>query len=105
MNGLAGVPRLMTNKNSDLLSGLAACVWSESRRRISLALNLLMLTVPLHLMSVYDRVLTSRSEETLLMLSLVAVGALAGICILDAVRQLVLTRAGVRLETGLGVRC
>jgi ATP-binding cassette subfamily C protein len=68
----------------------------------SLALNLLMLTVPLYMMSVYDRVLTSRSEETLLMLSLVAIGALAAVGILEAVRQLVLTRTGARLETGLG---
>lgn len=68
----------------------------------SLALNLLMLTVPLYMMTVYDRVLTSRSEETLLMLTILAIGALAAIAVLEAVRQMLLTRIGARLETGLG---
>ncbi len=70
----------------------------------SLALNLLMLTVPLYMMTVYDRVLTSRSEETLLMLSILAIGALTAIAVLETVRQLVLTRTGARLETVLGGR-
>ena len=68
----------------------------------SLALNLLMLTVPLYMTSVYDRVLSSRSAETLLMLTLVAVGALALTGVLDTVRQVILTRAGARLEVDLG---
>lgn len=68
----------------------------------SLALNLLMLTLPLYMMTVYDRVLTSRSQETLLMLSILAIGALAAIAVLEVVRQLVLTRTGARLETALG---
>ncbi|SOE17222.1 ATP-binding cassette subfamily C protein [Hoeflea halophila] len=68
----------------------------------SLALNLLMLTIPLYMMTVYDRVLTSRSEETLLMLSILAVAALVAIGLLEAVRQLVLTRVAARLQTSLG---
>lgn len=68
----------------------------------SLALNLLMLTVPLYMTSVYDRVLSSRSTETLLVLTIAALGALAMVGLLDAVRQMVLTRAGARLETELG---
>ncbi|ESR23069.1 type I secretion system permease/ATPase [Lutibaculum baratangense] len=70
----------------------------------SLALNLLMLTVPLYMTSVYDRVLSSRSGETLLMLTLVAVGALALAGLLEAVRQIVLMRTGARLEAALGER-
>jgi ATP-binding cassette subfamily C protein len=96
------MPKLMTNKNTDRLSGRTACGRGlVAAGGFSLALNLLMPTVPLYMMSVYDRVLASRSEETLLLLSLVAIGALAAIGILDAVRQLVLTWAGLRLETGL----
>lgn len=68
----------------------------------SLALNLLMLTVPLYMTSVYDRVLSSRSAETLLMLTLVAVGALLLVGVLEAVRQVVLTRLGARLEAQWG---
>ncbi len=70
----------------------------------SLGLNLLMLTIPLYMLSVYDRVLSSHSQETLLMLTLIAVGALALGGALEAVRQIVLMRAGARLETALGGR-
>jgi ATP-binding cassette subfamily C protein len=99
------MPKVMTNKNTDLLCGLTACGRGLiAAGAFSLALNLLMLTVPLYMMTVYDRVLTSRSEETLLMLSILAIGALAAIAVLETVRQLVLTRSGARLETGLGGR-
>ena len=68
----------------------------------SLALNLLMLTVPLYMTSVYDRVLSSRSTETLLMLTVVAVGALVLTSVLDTTRQIMTTRVGARLEAELG---
>jgi len=48
--------------------------------------NALMLTVPLFTMQVYDRVMSSRSTDTLLMLSLVACGALVLYAVLDYVR-------------------
>lgn len=70
----------------------------------SLALNMLMLTVPLYMMQVYDRVLSSRSGETLLMLTLIALAALALIGLLESMRYILLTRAGARLETGVGDR-
>lgn len=68
----------------------------------SLALNVLVLTVPLYMTAVYDRVLASRSVETLLMLSIVAIGALLLAGLLETVRQIILTRAGARLEVDLG---
>ena len=68
----------------------------------SLALNLLILTVPLYMTAVYDRVLSSRSLETLMMISAVAVGALVLTGFLESVRQVVLTRAGARFEADLG---
>jgi len=68
----------------------------------SVALNLLMLTVPLYMTSVYDRVLSSRSTETLVMLTVVAVGALLLTSVLDTTRQIMLTRVGARLEAELG---
>ncbi|WP_088347609.1 MULTISPECIES: type I secretion system permease/ATPase [Rhodomicrobium] len=93
------------HRDDSIRSGLLAC-----RRGLliafgfSLALNLLMLTVPLYMISVYDRVLSSRSEETLLMLTIVAVGAIAAAALLDGVRQMILNRTGARLETALGGR-
>jgi PrtD family type I secretion system ABC transporter len=61
-------------------------------------INLLMLTVPLYMLQVFDRVLTSRSHDTLLMLSLVACGALAVYMLLDALRARLLFAAGVALD-------
>ena len=68
----------------------------------SLCVNLLMLTVPLYMLQVFDRVLSSRSEETLIMLSIVAGGAFLTLAILEAVRARVLLRVGTRLDTVLG---
>ncbi|MDJ1157716.1 type I secretion system permease/ATPase [Chelatococcus sp. SYSU_G07232] len=68
----------------------------------SIAINLLMLTVPLYLFQISDRVLTSRSTDTLLMLSLIAVGALTLLCVLDALRRFVLTRVAMQTEALLG---
>jgi PrtD family type I secretion system ABC transporter len=92
-----------TISSASIGSAFSACgrgLWAAGL--FSLALNVLMLTVPLYMTSVYDRVLSSRSPETLLMLTIVAVGALAIVGVLEIVRQMVLTRTGARLETELG---
>ena len=62
----------------------------------SLAINLLMLTAPLYMLQVFDRVLTSRSADTLLYLTLVAGFAFCIFWGLDLVRgRLMLTIFGV----------
>ncbi|MBP2230850.1 ATP-binding cassette subfamily C protein [Azospirillum agricola] len=53
---------------------------------LSLFVNILMLVVPLYTMQVYDRVMSSRSLETLAMLAVIAVGALALYGVLDFIR-------------------
>ncbi len=68
----------------------------------SLIVNLLMLTVPLYMLQVFDRVLSSRSEETLIMLTIVAAGAFVLLAAIDIVRSRVLLRASTRLELELG---
>lgn len=68
----------------------------------SLAVNVLLLAVPLYLLQVSDRVLASRSLDTLVMLTIVAVGAIGLLSVLDAFRRAILTRAALRLETDLG---
>lgn len=67
----------------------------------SLCINLLMLTSPLYMLQVYDRVLVSRSVDTLVLLSIVALGALMLFGILEAVRSRVLVRVGARFDQGL----
>ena len=68
----------------------------------SACLNLLALTVPLYMMQVYDRVLTTANVDTLLALSALAVAALVAFGLLDAVRGRVLARIGAWLDRELG---
>jgi PrtD family type I secretion system ABC transporter len=69
---------------------------------ISLFVNLLMLTVPLYMLQLFDRVLASRSEPTLVYLTIVAVGALAVLGALDMLRSQALIRVSTWVEQRLG---
>ena len=74
----------------------------------SLVLNLALLAPSLYMLQVFDRVLATRSVETLAMLSLVAAGALALMAVLDLLRARLLALAGMLFEDGVGdatLRC
>ncbi|ONG47373.1 type I secretion protein ATPase [Pseudoroseomonas deserti] len=60
--------------------------------------NLLQLTVSLYMMQVFDRVLATRSLDTLLFLTLIAVAALALLAVLEAVRGRVMQRCAAWIE-------
>ena len=60
----------------------------------SLCINLLMLTAPLYMLQVFDRVLNSRSSETLLFLTIMAVVAFVALGAVEAVRHQMLARIG-----------
>ena len=64
--------------------------------------NLLMLTAPLYMLQVFDRVLTSRSTDTLLVLSLIAGVALLTLAALEGVRNFALIKIGSWLDKRLG---
>ncbi len=68
----------------------------------SFVINLLMLTMPLYMLQIYDRILPSRSTETLVFLSIIAVSALVILGLLEAVRNIVAARAAARLDVTLG---
>ena len=61
-----------------------------------------MLAVPLYMMQVYDRVLTTGGVDTLLVLTAIVAGALVAFGLLEAIRGRVLVRAGTWLERELG---
>lgn len=67
----------------------------------SFVINLLMLTGPLFMLQVYDRVLTSRSVPTLVALFGLVVGLFALLGLFDFLRARVLSRVGHRFETDL----
>ena len=68
----------------------------------SLAINTLLLVPALYMLQVFDRVLSSRSEETLVMLSFGALLALAMMAALDVLRARLLAACGVALDRWLG---
>lgn len=70
----------------------------------SVAVNLLLLTGPLYMLQVYDRVLTSHSVPTLIALSGLAAGLFAGLGVLDHARGRILARIGARLQDRLDQR-
>ena len=93
------------NGNRELRAALG-----ESRRLFvsvglfSVFVNLLMLTGPIFMLQVYDRVLTSRSEATLLTLVVITAFLFLMMGVLDHARGRVLARAGARLQARLDAR-
>ncbi|WP_283811724.1 type I secretion system permease/ATPase [Bradyrhizobium hipponense] len=67
----------------------------------SLAINLLYLAGPLYMLQVYDRVISSLSETTLVMLTMALLLAFAALAGLDTVRAKVLTRTSIRLDRNI----
>ncbi|MEM7642478.1 MAG: type I secretion system permease/ATPase [Pseudomonadota bacterium] len=70
----------------------------------SVAVNALMLTGPIYMLQVYDRVLGSRSEETLIALSVLVTFLFLMMGILDHARGRVTARVGARFQSMLDGR-
>lgn len=70
----------------------------------SLFINLLMLVPPLYMLQVYDRVITTRSAETLLMLTLVVVFLFMVMGGLELMRSRILVRVGNKLDVLISPR-
>lgn len=70
----------------------------------SLVVNVLVLAPSAYMMEVYDRVVNSRSHTTLLMLTLLVVGAYLLLEALEWVRRQVMHDAGMKLDKGLRER-
>ena len=70
----------------------------------SALVNILMLTAPLYMLQVYDRVLVSRSEETLLALTLLMAFLFLVMGVLDYARGRIMARVGARLQDRLDAR-
>lgn len=89
----------MTKASADIPKAFVACGAALAATGVfSFFLNLLMLVVPLYMLQVFDRVLSSRSESTLLMLTVVAGFMLLILAVLEVVRARVLVRTGVKFE-------
>jgi ATP-binding cassette subfamily C protein len=89
----------------ELRQAMGECRWHFTNVGIfSIFVNLLMLTGPLFMLQTYDRVLTSRSEETLVALLALVTALFLLFGMLDFARGRVLARAGARFQTILDSR-
>ena len=84
---------------SPLVIGLRAIVpVLRSVIVFSLFINLLMFVSPLYMLQIYDRVLSSRSESTLIGITVLAVLLLMVYALLEALRTQILVRAGLLFD-------
>lgn len=95
-------PALLHQQNTPLKEGLLACkVMLKYVLFFGCMINLLLLSTPIYSMQVLDRVLSSRNLDTLLMLSLVIVLALALLGFLQGARAFAMNRMGNWFEKKL----
>ncbi len=69
---------------------------------ISFVISILLLTQPIYMLQVYDRVLPSSSLNTLAFLSVITLAAIIVLGLLEVFRQLYASRLAIRLESELG---
>ncbi|MDQ7089173.1 MAG: type I secretion system permease/ATPase [Methylococcales bacterium] len=90
---------------SDLQEALMLCKGAFfSAAGFSMIINLLMLTPTIYMLQLYDRVLSSRSETTLLMLTLIVIAIFLTQGALEMIRSQILVRVSARLEVLLNQR-
>ena len=70
----------------------------------SFLINILMLVPPIYMLQLYDRVLTSRSENTLLMLTIIVVILFATMGALEIIRSKILIKVGNSIDNTLSDR-
>ncbi|QJQ96050.1 MULTISPECIES: type I secretion system permease/ATPase [Halomonadaceae] len=90
---------------TDLQRALKTCKSSFiSVGFFSMFVNLLMLVPPMYMLQVYDRVLSTQSVDTLIMLTIVVVFLFMIMGGLELVRSRILVRVGNRLDTNINAR-
>ena len=90
-------------------SELSRSLWAFRREFIwvgvfSLVANLLMLTPSIYMLQIFDRVLTSRSETTLIVVTTFLVVFIAVMAFADWIRSRLLVRTGTRMDRELNPR-
>ncbi len=92
-------------KRSDLQEALLLCKKSfMTAGFFSLFINFLMLVPAIYMLQLYDRVITSGSESTLLMLTLIVLVLFITMGLLEWARSQILVRVSARLESLLSER-
>ncbi|SMR81909.1 ATP-binding cassette, subfamily C [Aliiroseovarius halocynthiae] len=94
---IQGLEELRTQRRK-----LRSLMWSVGL--FSVFVNLLMLTAPIYMLQLYDRVLGSRSEATLIALTLLMAFLFLIMGVLDYSRTRILARAGAQFQASLDQR-
>jgi ATP-binding cassette subfamily C protein EexD len=90
---------------SDLAIALGMCRSAFAGAAVfSIFINMLVLVPSIYMLQIYDRVLSSRSETTLWVMTLVCVALIAVYAGLETVRSQILVRIGRRIDQLLGGR-
>lgn len=95
-------PNIPKNEITEALSSVKGAFYTVGA--FSAVINLLMLVPSLYMLQVYDRVLASRNEVTLLMLTLIMLGGFLFMGGLELIRSMVLIRVGARIDMKLNTR-
>ncbi|MGO2143325.1 MAG: type I secretion system permease/ATPase [Serratia bockelmannii] len=93
------IPR---NEIADVIRNRSKVFWTVGI--FTAFINLLMLVPSIYMLQVYDRVLPSRNEITLLMLTLIMLGMFGMMSLLEYVRSMVVIRIGSQLDMRLNTR-
>ncbi|WP_334373862.1 type I secretion system permease/ATPase [Bradyrhizobium sp. AZCC 1719] len=106
--GGGGTPRLQKRSGDNEFRDVLGKGLASARRNLvtvgifSIAVNLLVLAIPIYLFNMSDRVMTSRSTDTLVMLTIIVVVAIAAHVLMDMMRRVILMRVAVETEARLG---
>ncbi|HLG86463.1 MAG TPA: type I secretion system permease/ATPase [Alphaproteobacteria bacterium] len=92
-------------KRSEVAEALGACRSAFfAAAAFSLFINLLLLVPSIYMLQIYDRVLGSRNEMTLLVITLVCVALIGVYAALETIRSQILVRIGTKLDELMGGR-
>ncbi len=106
--GGGGSPPLQKRSSDNEFRDVLGKGLASARRNLvtvalfSVAVNLLVLAIPIYLFNMSDRVLTSRSTDTLVMLTIIVVIAIGAHVLMDMMRRIILMRVAVETEAKLG---
>ncbi|EFO1665477.1 type I secretion system permease/ATPase [Escherichia coli] len=95
-------PSITHNEIADVIRTRSKIFWTVGI--FTAFINLLMLVPSIYMLQVYDRVLPSRNEITLLMLTLIMLGMFGMMSLLEYVRSMVVIRIGSQLDMHLNTR-
>jgi len=94
---------VLTEQSSELLTGVLKNVKRSFKQvaGFSFIINLLLLVSPIYMLQLYDRVLSSGSKDTLLVLTAIALFLLGLLALMETVRNRIMVRSAALMDRDL----